>query len=123
MQHLATEIALELDPMGPHIERIAMDWSDGVDHDAACAMKLVVLKQRCTESAKRVVDLALTMRGGTSMYRLSELKRLYREVRCGGFHPANPLLAAIGGSNPPVASPSSSTISDAVRVARQRPSP
>ena len=27
------------------------------------------------------------------MYKRNELERLYRDVRCGGFHPANPLLA------------------------------
>jgi alkylation response protein AidB-like acyl-CoA dehydrogenase len=54
---------------------------------------LLALKHHCTESAKRVVDLAMTMSGGTGMYKRSELERLYRDVRCGGFHPANPLLA------------------------------
>jgi alkylation response protein AidB-like acyl-CoA dehydrogenase len=93
MQHLAAEMALELEAMGPHIERVAADWSNGVDHGAAWALKLVALKHHCTESAKRVVDLALTMSGGTGMYKRSELERLYRDVRCGGFHPANPLLA------------------------------
>ena len=27
------------------------------------------------------------------MFKRSELERLYRDVRCGGFHPANTLLA------------------------------
>jgi alkylation response protein AidB-like acyl-CoA dehydrogenase len=93
IQHLAAEMAFELESMGPHIERIADDWSRGVDHGPLWALKLVALKYHCTESAKRVVDLALTMSGGTGMYRRSELERLYRDVRCGGFHPANPLLA------------------------------
>jgi alkylation response protein AidB-like acyl-CoA dehydrogenase len=92
VQHLAAEMALELEAMGPHLERIARDWSEGVDHGAAWALKLVALKYHCTEAAKRVVDLALTISGGTGMYRRSELERLYRDVRCGGFHPANPLL-------------------------------
>jgi len=35
----------------------------------------------------------MTMSGGTGMYKRSELERLYRDVRRGGFHPANPLLA------------------------------
>ena len=26
------------------------------------------------------------------MFKSSELERLYRDVRCGGFHPANPML-------------------------------
>jgi hypothetical protein len=35
----------------------------------------------------------MTMSGGTGMYERSELERLYRDVRCGSFHPVNPLLA------------------------------
>ena len=31
----------------------------------------------------------MTMSGGTGMYKRNELERLYRDVRCGGFHPAN----------------------------------
>lgn len=92
VQHLAAEIALELESMGPHIERIAGDWSRGVDYGPIWALKLVALKHHCTESAKRIVDLAMTMSGGFGMFKRSELERLYRDVRCGGFHPANPLL-------------------------------
>jgi alkylation response protein AidB-like acyl-CoA dehydrogenase len=40
-----------------------------------------------------VADLALTVSGGTGMFKGSELERLYRDVRRGGFHPANGLLA------------------------------
>ncbi len=93
VQHLAAEMAIELEAMGAHIERVADDWSNGVDHGAAWGLKLLALKYHCTESAKRVVDLAMTMSGGTGMYKRNELERLYRDVRCGGFHPANPLLA------------------------------
>jgi alkylation response protein AidB-like acyl-CoA dehydrogenase len=92
IQYLAAEMALELESMGPHIERIADDWSRGVDHGPLWALKLVALKYHCTEAAARVVDLAMTMSGGTGMYKRGELERLYRDVRCGGFHPANPLL-------------------------------
>jgi alkylation response protein AidB-like acyl-CoA dehydrogenase len=93
IQHLAAEMAIELEAMGAHVDRIAADWSAGVDHGAAWGLKLMALKYHVAESAKRVVDLAMTMSGGTGMYKRSELERLYRDVRCGGFHPPNPLLA------------------------------
>jgi alkylation response protein AidB-like acyl-CoA dehydrogenase len=93
IQHLAAEIAIELETMGAHIEQIAQDWSNGVDHGPAWGLKLIALKHHCTEAAKRVVDMAMTMSGGAGMFKSSELERLYRDVRCGGFHPANPLLA------------------------------
>ena len=58
-------MAIELEAMGAHLDRIAADWSAGVDHGAAWGLKLMALKYHVTESAKRVVDLAMTMSGGT----------------------------------------------------------
>ena len=55
-------------------------------------MKIVATKYHCVESAKRVVDLAMDVSGGAGMFKTNELERLYRDVRCGGFHPANSLL-------------------------------
>lgn len=92
VQHLAAEMLLELEAMDAHIKQVAQDWSNGVDHGAAWGLKLLAVKHHCTESAKRVVDLAMTMSGGTGMYKRNELERLYRDIRCGGFHPANSLL-------------------------------
>ena len=65
-------------------------------------MKIVATNAHCVESAKRVVDLALTSTGGGGMFRTNELERLYRDVRCGGFHPANTTLAheIVGGATP-----------------------
>ncbi|HEX2036293.1 MAG TPA: acyl-CoA dehydrogenase family protein, partial [Chloroflexota bacterium] len=93
VQHCLAEMAMELEAMEPHLDRVAEEWSRGVEHEAAWPMKLVALKHRCVEGARRVVDLALTVCGGTGMLKSHELERLYRDVRCGGFHPANSLLA------------------------------
>jgi alkylation response protein AidB-like acyl-CoA dehydrogenase len=98
IQHLFSELSLEIEAMGPHIDRVLDDWSAGVDHGATWPMKIVAAKYHCVEGAKRVVDLALTTTGGAGMFRTSELERLYRDVRCGGFHPANtPLTHEIVG--------------------------
>jgi alkylation response protein AidB-like acyl-CoA dehydrogenase len=92
VQHSVAEISLELEAMIPHAERIAEDWSSGVDYGGEWPMKLVAAKYHCVEGAKRVVDLAMDVSGGTGMFKRNELERLYRDVRCGGFHPANSSL-------------------------------
>jgi alkylation response protein AidB-like acyl-CoA dehydrogenase len=92
VQHQAAEMTLEIESIGPHLDRIAQDWSEGVDHGAAWPSKIVAAKYHAVESAKRVVDLAMDMSGGGGMFKANELERLYRDVRCGGFHPANSAL-------------------------------
>lgn len=89
IQHEVADMYLELEAISAHLDRIAADWSAMVDHGDWWPAKLVAAKHRAVEGAKRVVDGALSVSGGTGMFRRSELERLYRDVRCGGFHPAN----------------------------------
>lgn len=84
------EMALELDGLRPQIERVARDWADGVDHGERWGAVLTGLKHRVTTGARRVVDAALDVAGGGSLFAGNELERLYRDVRAGGFHPASP---------------------------------
>ncbi len=92
VQHAVADMTLELDATEPHLDQIARDWSDGVDHGATWPAKIVSAKYHAVESAKRVVDLAMDISGGAGMFKANELERLYRDVRCGGFHPANSAL-------------------------------
>src|SRR4030081_3059159 len=57
IQHLFSEMTLELEAMKPHLDQTCADWSHGVDHGAAWPMKIVATKHHLVESAKRVVDL------------------------------------------------------------------
>jgi alkylation response protein AidB-like acyl-CoA dehydrogenase len=91
-QHSAAEMTIEIESMGPHIDRIADDCTNGVDHGHEWGAKIVAMKYHIVESAKRVVDIAMDMSGGAGMYKTNELERLYRDVRAGGFHPANSAL-------------------------------
>jgi len=92
VQRCFSEMQLALEAAGAQVDRVAQDWSTGVDHGAQWAMKLVAAKHNAVEAAKKVVDLAMAVSGGGGMFKSNELERLYRDARCGGFHPANTLL-------------------------------
>jgi alkylation response protein AidB-like acyl-CoA dehydrogenase len=92
VQRCFSEMQLALEAAGAQVDRVAEDWSTGVDHGAQWPMKLVAAKHNAVEAAKKVVDLAMAVSGGGGMFKANELERLYRDARCGGFHPANTLL-------------------------------
>ena len=92
LQHAAAEMTLGLEAITAHAERVADDWSSGANHGGLWPSKLVATKFHCVEGAKKIVDLAMDVSGGTGMFKTSELERLYRDARCGGFHPANAAL-------------------------------
>jgi alkylation response protein AidB-like acyl-CoA dehydrogenase len=92
VQHQIAEMYLTLDPAAALVDRLLDDHRHGVDHGAMWGPKIVSAKWNAVEAAKRVVDIALDVTGGGGMVRGNELERLYRDVRCGGFHPANDAL-------------------------------
>ena len=91
VQHGIAEIAIELEGIGPHLDAIARDWSDGVQHPDWPA-KIVAAKYHAVEGAFRIVDRAMDLSGGFGMFKKSELERLFRDCRAGRFHPANSAL-------------------------------
>lgn len=92
VQHQVAEMFLELDAASATLGLFVDDWVSQVDHGAALVPKVYSMKWRAVEAAKRVVDTALDVAGGAGMFRGNELERLYRDVRCGGFHPGNDAL-------------------------------
>jgi alkylation response protein AidB-like acyl-CoA dehydrogenase len=93
VQHNAAMMALQLEAMDAQMDRTVSDWAENVDHGAKWPLKIVANKYNVVEGAKDIVDRAMSISGGTGMFKTNELERLYRDVRCGGFHPANSLLA------------------------------
>jgi alkylation response protein AidB-like acyl-CoA dehydrogenase len=92
IQHQIAEMYLELDAANATLERFVDEWVSGVDHGEGWVPRIYATKWRSVEAAKRVVDKALDVAGGAGMFRGNELERLYRDVRCGGFHPGNDAL-------------------------------
>ena len=78
--------------IGPHLDRIAEDWSTGVNHGATWPAKIFAAKYHAVEESWRVVDLALEVAGGFGIFRASGLERLFRDARLGRIHPANSML-------------------------------
>ncbi|MDN3310074.1 acyl-CoA dehydrogenase family protein [Microbacterium oryzae] len=84
------EMALAYDALPPQLHAIASDVDGGVDHGARWFSLLSGLKHRATTSARKVVDEAMLVGGGSSYFSRSELSRLYRDVLAGAFHPSDP---------------------------------
>lgn len=92
VQHRVAEMGLALEAIEPHLERIAEDWSSGVDHQAMWPAKIMAAKYCAVEGAWRVVDAALELSGGFGIFRRSGLERMFRDARLGRFHPGNSML-------------------------------
>lgn len=91
-QHAIAEMVLELESIGPHLEAVAADWSNGVDHGAQWPSKIFAAKYKAVEGSWKVVDMALEVAGGFGIFRRAGLERMFRDARLGRIHPANSFL-------------------------------
>ena len=92
VQRGVADIWMELESLEPLLDKVARDWSDGVDHAQNWPAKLVTAKHRAVESCWMVADKALELSGGFGMFKKNELERLFRDARAGRFHPTNAAL-------------------------------
>ncbi len=92
IQHAIAEMVIELESIGPHLEAVAEDWSNGVDHGAQWPAKIFAAKYRAVEGSWRVVDLGMDVNGGFGVFRSAGYERLLRDARLGRIHPANSFL-------------------------------
>ncbi len=92
VQNGIADMVLEIEAIGPQLDRFAQDWSDGVDYGAGWVIKVVAAKERAVQGAWKVVDTGLDLSGGFGIFRASGIERLWRDARLGRIHPANGLL-------------------------------
>jgi alkylation response protein AidB-like acyl-CoA dehydrogenase len=92
IQHAIAEMIIELESIEPHLESVAQDWSNGVDHGGQWPSKIFAAKYRAVEGSWRVVDLGLDVTGGAGIFRSTGYERLLRDARLGRIHPANSFL-------------------------------
>jgi alkylation response protein AidB-like acyl-CoA dehydrogenase len=92
IQHAVAQMVIELESIGPHLDRIAEDWSNGVDYGPEWPSKIFAAKYHAVEGSWRVVDLGLDIAGGHGIFRSVGYERLLRDARLGRIHPANAFL-------------------------------
>ena len=93
VQHAVADMVIELEGIEPQLDRLADDWTNGVDHGHAWPVKIVAMKHRITEAVWKVVDTALELAGGHGIFVASGIERLFRDARLGRIHPANSALS------------------------------
>ena len=93
VQHSVADMVIELEGIGPQLDRLADDWTQGVDHGGAWPVKIVAAKYRTVEAAWKVVDTALDLAGGYGIFAASGIERLFRDARLSRIHPANAALS------------------------------
>ena len=93
VQHRVAEMGLALDPIEPHLERIAAGLVRAASITARCGRRRSCrAKYHAVEDAWRVVDLALEVAGGFGIFRRSGLEQIFRDARLGRIHPGNSML-------------------------------
>lgn len=92
LQHIVAEMGLLVEEIEPHLDRVAEDWSNLVDHGPAWPAKIFAAKHHAVEAAWRVVDHSMDVAGGFGIFRRAGLERLFRDARLGRLHPANTML-------------------------------
>ena len=92
VQHRVAGMGLAIDSIEPLLERVAMDWSEGVNHGATWPAKILSAKYHAVENSWRVVDLAMELAGGYGIFRESGMEQIFRDARLGRIHPGNSML-------------------------------
>ena len=93
VQRAVSEMRMALEVVDTYIDRVAQDWTDGVDHGEDWPTKIVTAKHVAVTKAFEVVDAAMEVSGGGGLFKRNRLEQLFRDIRLGRVHPANPRTA------------------------------
>ena len=93
VQHAVASMVMELESIGPQLDRVTEEWSQGVDHGQDWAIKLIGGKYKIVEGAWKIVDTALDVMGGFGIFKQSPIERIWRDARLGRIHPGNYALS------------------------------
>jgi alkylation response protein AidB-like acyl-CoA dehydrogenase len=93
VQYGIAEMVMAVEAMGPQLDQMAREWSEGVNHGANWVIKIVGTKYTVVEAAWKVVDTALDLAGGYGIFKTNEIERLWRDARLGRIHPGNSMLS------------------------------
>jgi alkylation response protein AidB-like acyl-CoA dehydrogenase len=92
VQHSVAEMRIALEAADAYVNRVADEWSAGVDHGAEWPLKIVAAKYFAVTQGWQVVDTALDLSGGGGIFRRNRMEQIFRDARLGRMHPANSAL-------------------------------
>jgi alkylation response protein AidB-like acyl-CoA dehydrogenase len=87
VQHAVAEMVIEMESIGPHLDKVVQDWSDGVDYGHGWGSKIVAAKYRVVQGGWRIVDTAMELADGLGIFKMAGLERLFRDAWLGRIHP------------------------------------
>ena len=62
-------MVMEMEAIQPRIEKIAQEWSEGVDHGHVWGLKIIAAKYWAVNGAWRVIDKCLDMQSGFAIFK------------------------------------------------------
>jgi alkylation response protein AidB-like acyl-CoA dehydrogenase len=95
-RHDVALMAIELDALVAHAERVADDWSAGVAHGAAWPAKLAAARSRVADGAERIITAALGFWPAAEGGAIDELRRLRARVAAAGLAVDDSLEEIVG---------------------------
>ena len=85
IQHTIAEMVIELESIGPHLDRIAEDWSKGLDYGAEWPLQIFAAEYRAVAEWSMQASILPEVRAFF-------VRQDTRDARLGRIHPANAFL-------------------------------